>query len=236
MTLTVGGQEIDLHLGEAVAIDPVDASAANAVGCTPVVRQGKEEIEVASLPLFSDRVTRPSFKTLRDGRLIQPPRSTSPVSYLRFESVQGDYIGQGKSYAYEKDVLTLSSSQGGVQCQVGPIGNWTLAFGAAEGRNLDVGEYRDAKRYPFRNSSPGIELNGNGRGCDTISGEFRVWELELKGRRRPLRRRLRPALRGEGGASGGHAAVQLDVPLTVNGPIGPRPASLDEPFRPVPFA
>lgn len=112
---------------------------------------------------------------------IRPPRTTSAVSYLRFESSSGDYIGQGKSYAYEKNDLTVRPFQGGVQCQVAPFGNWTLLFGAGQGRNLDVAEYRGARRHPFCEGSPGIELTGNGRGCNRINGEFRVWEFEQKG-------------------------------------------------------
>jgi hypothetical protein len=124
---------------------------------------------------------RPSVGALRDGRFIRPLRSTSPVSYLRLESSPGEPIGQGKSYTYDKGDLTLRPWQGGVQCQVTPFGNWTLLFGAGQNRNLDVGEYLNAKRHPFSGESPGIEINGNGRGCNTISGEFRVWEFEQKG-------------------------------------------------------
>jgi hypothetical protein len=181
LTLTVGGQEIRLDLRKAVVIDPADDRYDNVVGCTLILRRGKEAVDIASLPVFSVGAARPSLEALRDGRFIRPLRSASEVSYLRFESAPGDYIGQGKSYAYEKGDLTLRPLQGGVQCQVGSFGNWTLLFGAGQGRNLDVGEYRDAKRHPFSGESPGIELTGNGRACNTISGEFRVWEFEQKG-------------------------------------------------------
>jgi hypothetical protein len=181
LTLTLGGQAIRLDLRKAVVIDPADDGGAGVVGCNLVLRRGQEEIDIASLPVYAAGAARPSFEELRQGRFIRPQRSTSPVSYLRFESVPGDYIGQGKSYAYEKSDLTLRPIQGGVQCQVAPFGNWTLLFGAGQGRNLDVAEYRGAKRHPFRDESSGIELTGNGRGCNQISGEFRVWELELRG-------------------------------------------------------
>jgi hypothetical protein len=181
LTLTLGGQAIRLDLRKAVVIDPADSREGGAVRCNLVLRRGKEDIDIASLPVFAAGAARPSFQALREGRFIQPLRSTSPVSYLRFESSTGDYIGQGKSYAYEKGDLALTPFQGGVQCQVAPFGNWTLLFGAGRGRNLDVAEYRGAKRHPFSGESPGIELTGNGRGCNIISGEFRVWEFEQKG-------------------------------------------------------
>jgi hypothetical protein len=181
LSLTLGGQAIRLDLRNAVVIDPAEDREAGVVRCNVVLRRGKEQIDVASLPVFAAGAARPSFAALREGRFIRPMRSTSPVSYLRFESSMGDHIGQGKSYAYEKGELSLMASQGGVQCQVAPFGNWTLLFGAGRGRNLDVAEYRGAKRHPFSDESPGIELNGNGRGCNMISGEFRVWEFEQKG-------------------------------------------------------
>ena len=143
LTLTVGGQAIHLDLRKAVVIDPADDREAGVIGCNLVLRRGKEEIDVASLPVFAVGAA-PSFEALRDGRFIRPLRSTSPVWYLRFESAPGDYVGQGKSYAYEKSDLTLRPWQGGVQCQVAPFGNWNLLFGAGQGRNLDVGEYRGA--------------------------------------------------------------------------------------------
>jgi hypothetical protein len=181
LTLALGGQSIQLDLRKAVAIDPADDREDGVVRCNLVVRHGKEDIDVDSLSVFAAGAARPSFQALREGRFVRPPRSTAPVSYLRFESSSGDYIGQGKSYSYEKGDLTLNSYQGGVQCQVNPFGNWTLLLGAGRGRNLEVAEYRGAKRHPFSEESPGIELNGNGRGCNRISGEFRVWEFERKG-------------------------------------------------------
>jgi hypothetical protein len=151
------------------------------VRCNLVLRHGEEDIDVESLSVFAAGAERPSFQALREGRFVPPPRSTAPVSYLRFESPSGDFIGQGKSYSYEEGDLTLRSYQGGVQCEVQDPGNWTLLFGAGRGRNLDVAEYRGAKRHPAREESPGIELTGNSRGCGRISGEFRVWEYEQKG-------------------------------------------------------
>ncbi len=79
-----------------------------------------------------------------------------------------------KNYAHEKDHLVLRSSAGVIRCQVGEIGGWTLNLLASQNRTLDVGEYREAKRQPFCGESPGIEFSGNGRGSNTLSGEFRI--------------------------------------------------------------
>src|SRR5262249_38541981 len=153
-----------------VLIGMTDAGSAGAVACTLVALRGGDEVGRVSLPIYLEGAARPSFEALRDGRFIRPPRSISPVSYLRVESSPGDYIGQGKSYAYEKEDLAFQPWGGGIRCQVGSVGNWTVLFGAGQGRNLGIGEYRDAKRHPFSGESPGIEFSGNGRGCNMISG------------------------------------------------------------------
>ena len=153
------------------------------------------------------------------------------MSYLRIESSPGDYIGQGKNYAYEKDDLVIRGSGQGIRCQVGDFSNWTLNLSAGQNRTLDVGEYRDAKRQPFSGESPGIEFSGNCRGSNTLSGEFRIWELEMKGDQViRLAVDFVPAVRGEDAPARRHAQVQLDLPLT--GAVGRcvgRPAEVSVP-------
>jgi hypothetical protein len=182
LTLTVGGQNIRVDLRNAAAIRTTDGGDHGAISCILVTKLGSQEVACANIPIYLTGAVRPNFDALRDGRFIQPARSAFPVTYLRVESLAGDYIGQGKNYAYQKDDLTFQPwGFGGIRCQVGQMGNWSLLLGAGQGRNLQVGEYRDAKRHPFSGASPGIEFTGNGRGCNTISGAFRIWELEIDG-------------------------------------------------------
>ena len=101
-----------------------------------------------------------------------------PVSYLRAVSSPGDFIGQGKSYSYAGEELTIRRFPRGVMINVG---GWTVQFGGPNNEFLHTGEYRDAKRLPFSGDSPGIEFYGNGRGANRIAGKFVVWELEVKG-------------------------------------------------------
>jgi hypothetical protein len=181
-TIRVGGQDVHLDLSTAAVIRTTDSSDTGAVSCALVTKLGSQEVTCASMPVFRAGALRPSFDALRDERFIRPARSSVAISYLRVQSPPGDWVGQGKTYSYEKDELTFQSwGAGGIRCQVGQVGNWTLLLGAGQGRNLQVGEYRDAKRHPFSGASPGIEFTGNGRGCNTISGAFRIWELEIDG-------------------------------------------------------
>ena len=61
------------------------------------------------------------------------------------------------------------------------VDGWTILFGGPNNTFLRVGEYDNAKRFPFSNESPGLEFYGNGRGASTLDGKFRVWELEIRG-------------------------------------------------------
>jgi hypothetical protein len=181
LELSVGGQTLHLNLSKALTVNMPDAEVSGAVSCSLVVLKGREEVARESVPIYLKGAARPSIGALRDARFVKPARSTTPITYLRFESLEGDFIGQGKTYAYDKDELTLRRFGAGVQCQVGEFGSWSLGFSAGQNKSLEAVEYRNAKRLPFSGESPGIELTGNGRGCNQISGEFRVWEIELRG-------------------------------------------------------
>ena len=50
---------------------------------------------------------------------------------------------------------------------------WSLVFAAPPGQLLAPGTYESAVRAPFRPAGvPGIEIAGEGRGCNTITGRF----------------------------------------------------------------
>jgi len=56
---------------------------------------------------------------------------------------------------------------------------WTLDFDSSQLMvPLDVGVYEGAERYPFESPGhPGIDVSGDGRGCNTISGRFEVHDI-----------------------------------------------------------
>jgi hypothetical protein len=181
LVVKVGQRPLRLDLAKAVEVK-VDSPAGEApVSCVIVARQSGKEVGRLEEPLYVEGSLQASMDALRDGKFIKPPRSSSPISYLRAISSKGDYIGQGKTYSYPGDVLTVRRNDRGVNISVGGLGGWQISFGAPTGQFLAVGEYLDAKRYPFSGPSPGIEFTGQGRGCNQISGEFVVWELEFKG-------------------------------------------------------
>ncbi|MDQ7804182.1 hypothetical protein Q5425_10590 [Amycolatopsis sp. A133] len=112
------------------------------------------------------------------------PAHAQPVATgsLSFSGDQGDYISGGRSYAYSteaKDGLTVNASADGNHVAVSISGFnsdwWTLDLAAPSGTRLAAGTYDGATRYPFQGvNAPGLDLSGNGRGCNTLTGTFAV--------------------------------------------------------------
>ncbi len=99
---------------------------------------------------------------------------------VSFSGATGDYITGGKSYSYSTgsgDQLSTSASADDSHVSVHVNGYqgdwWDLDFGAPSGQRLTPGTYQ-ATRYPFNGAGPGLSLDGDGRGCNTLTGTFTV--------------------------------------------------------------
>jgi hypothetical protein len=176
LAVRVGKQVVKLDVAGAgkIAIEQPEKMAAAA--CTLVARQKGKELGRLTLPVYLEGA-KPDIEALRDGKFLKPPRAVVPISYLRAISSKGDFIGQGQSYSYTGDQLSIRTNDRGVQINVD---GWFINFGAPRGRFLAVGEYPDAKWYHFNGDSPGIDFSGKGRGDNRMSGKFVVWELEVQ--------------------------------------------------------
>jgi hypothetical protein len=115
-----------------------------------------------------------------------------PTTALSMTSDMGDYIGAGQNYIYGPTSGTYTpraSDQNGdgivdyVEIALsGQNGDWWyLDFSSRlAGRNLAPGFYDNAMRYPFESGNhPGLSIYGNGRGCNTLSGNFTVHDAEF---------------------------------------------------------
>ena len=131
-------------------------------------------------PRRLSQAIRQHLEKIRDGHFIKPQVSSTPVSYLCAISSPGDYIGQGGAYCYEKEEMKVRRTDRGVGITVGDVGGWKILFGGGRGGSLEAGKYLNARRYPFSGDAPGIEFTGYGRGCNTITGRFVVWEFETE--------------------------------------------------------
>jgi len=104
----------------------------------------------------------------------------------------GDYIGGGQDWAYRPENATIAA--GGSRQRAGfsidgDNGDWWYGdFVAGSGDILVPGDTYAATRYPFNGSGPGMSVDGEGRGCNELSGTFTVNEAryEADGRLRSV--------------------------------------------------
>ncbi|MCU7821301.1 hypothetical protein [Kitasatospora sp. DSM 101779] len=104
---------------------------------------------------------------------------------LSFGGDQGDWISGGESHDFATDAqdrldVYASSDHRAIGLSVnGAHGNWwSLDLKAPEGKALGVGQYTGATRAPFSGSAePGLELSGDGRGCNTLTGSFTITDV-----------------------------------------------------------
>jgi len=104
------------------------------------------------------------------------------ATFVAFQSDEGDYIGQGLRYHFNAAnalLLPDRNFDGGTSFRIeGPGGEyWSLDFTAAGGGQADPGVYEGATRWPFNGPlEPGLSVSGAGRGCNTLTGRFEVFE------------------------------------------------------------
>ena len=98
------------------------------------------------------------------------------------QSDSGDFIGQNKSWNFSdtnnSKIKLTQANENSATFNVSSfeISSMVFSFAGADGKNLAPGLYTPAKRLPFRDSYNGIEIYGEGRGCNTIFGAFYVHE------------------------------------------------------------
>ncbi|MFH8338934.1 hypothetical protein [Streptomyces sp. AM6-12] len=121
------------------------------------------------------------------GLLSGPAAQAQTVSAgsLAFSGDEGDYISGGQSYSYSPasgDGLNVFASDDHSHISVDVSGAngdwWYLDLAAPGGQALAPGDYAGATRYPFNSASePGLSVDGNGRGCNTLTGSFHVADV-----------------------------------------------------------
>jgi hypothetical protein len=89
----------------------------------------------------------------------------------------GDWVGDGRDWLYEPpdSIIFAHGNRSHVDFSVtGPAGDWWYADFEAPRDILAPGRYPNAARYPFNGTSPGLSVTGEGRGCNTVTGEFTI--------------------------------------------------------------
>lgn len=110
--------------------------------------------------------------------------SGTPTAVTRYTytSQAGDYIGQGVTATYKPSTATITAggSADYVRFHVSTGDEWwDVDLAAPQGEKLHPGVYRDAERASFRTGrSPGLDVSGDGRGCNEVYGQFSVNQIE----------------------------------------------------------
>lgn len=105
------------------------------------------------------------------------------VTSYTFTSEAGDYIGQGGtgSYVAPGATIRVSGNAGELTMSVDQGGEWWYVdIAAPRDEQLRPGRYTDAERASFRTGrAPGLDVSGNGRGCNEVYGSFTVHQIEV---------------------------------------------------------
>lgn len=102
---------------------------------------------------------------------------------LYFRSAAGDYIGRGAIELLDNSLAAFTETLSAGELRASMISPgftnwWYLNLATSDGSPLQVGAYENAIRTPFRGSQNGLELYGNGSGCNQIFGRFDVLEIQ----------------------------------------------------------
>jgi len=101
---------------------------------------------------------------------------------LHMVSDPGDYIGQGRTWDYNEANMTLvpaGNFQNGASFNITSGSEWWyLNFAGPNNEPLHMGSYKGATRFPFNSTGPGLDVSGNGRGCNMLTGQFDVMQVE----------------------------------------------------------
>lgn len=95
----------------------------------------------------------------------------------------GDFIlgGQSKFLTPADGTFFVNGSSGSGVVSMTFFGGtefWDANFAAPNGQPLTVGSYTGTARYPFQDpSQPGLDVSGDGAGCNTSTGSFNVLEI-----------------------------------------------------------
>ncbi|GAA4703703.1 hypothetical protein [Nocardioides conyzicola] len=101
---------------------------------------------------------------------------TSGYTTWRMRSQAADYIGGGADYSYTPLNSTIRASGTPTGVHVASD-SWTADFEPGSGDELRPGTtFTGATRYPFNESGPGLDISGQGRGCNSLTGTFTVHE------------------------------------------------------------
>jgi len=149
-------------------------------------RSGRPAAQVATVP-----VVRPSVALTTPSPTAATTAAPIPATgnVLSMTSQPGDFIGQGRATTMTQPTWRFLANQANgsdsVTVSVETVATenfvrWIVWIAAPRGQSLHPGTYSNAERAAFRTgSAPGIDVFGDGRGCNNVYGSFAVTKLTV---------------------------------------------------------
>lgn len=110
--------------------------------------------------------------------------ASAQTTQISLDSQHGDYIGGGTSRVItlaDGPITAVKNGRNGVSIDflaADASSFWNLDFGAAQDVLLTPGVYVAATRFAFHApNEPGLDVYGDGRGCNTLTGQFTVHDI-----------------------------------------------------------
>ncbi|MEH2256223.1 MAG: Ig-like domain-containing protein [Nostoc sp.] len=162
-----------------------------------IALRGSSTATAPNLVIYLDASGRQNLQlsfTLRDNDTYFVSANTSfqtaaAITALTLDSDRGNYIGQSDYYSYTLDTGKFRasrvypdnpSSNNAIQINYyDGIKSWYLSFAAPFNAPLTAGTtYTGAARFPFQTSNqPGLDVSGDGRGYNSLTGQFTVNQI-----------------------------------------------------------
>lgn len=144
------------------------------------------------------------------------PASIPLKGSIQFRSEPGDYIGQGLPWDLTSTHGNFTAQTSGNTLTIDYHGDddWSVTLAAPQGERLAPGAYLNATRAPFNSpKKPGLSVDGAGRGCNTLTGEFNIRQIEYSSLDGTLKRLLADF---EQHCEGGVSALSGTIDVTAN--------------------
>ncbi len=154
--------------------------------------------------------------------------SAFALTQIDFVSDAGDYIGGGQIFSLTPadGPITATKSGSGVNINfsglvAGVPTNWSLTFVPIEAMPLVPGNYPSAQRFPLQSPKrPGLDISGAGRGCNTLTGKFTLYEATFDAGGNVISFGADAEQHCEGATAALHARIRFNsnVPLITSAP------------------
>jgi hypothetical protein len=113
--------------------------------------------------------------------------SAIAATFFTFSSSPSSWIGQGQTFTFSSVTATRTGNLGAYTDSVHfAAGGYELVIVGPNLTLAQVGFYPAATRWPFMGSGPGLNLSGQGRGNNTLTGWFHVLQADYDASGQPV--------------------------------------------------